>query len=116
MAILDSFAIRGRRLVYSGGIWVLALLSASLLILFNGVTDKLIPLFAIGAFLAFTLSQSGMVIHWLKSDAQSSRLNAMINSLGAVATGITFLIVIVTKFTEGAWLVVIVIPALYLLM
>jgi amino acid transporter len=111
-----SFAIRGRRLVYSEGIWVLALLSASLLILFNGVTDKLIPLFAIGAFLAFTLSQSGMVIHWLKSDAQSSRLNAMINSLGAVATGITFLIVIVTKFTEGAWLVVIVIPALYLLM
>jgi hypothetical protein len=111
-----SFAIRGRRLVYGEGIWVLSLLSASLLIPFNGVTDKLIPLFAIGAFLAFTLSQAGMVVHWLKSDAQGSRLNAMINGLGALVTGITFVIVIVTKFTEGAWLVVVVIPALYLLM
>ena len=111
-----SFTIRGRRLVYGEGIWVLALLSASLLIPFNGVTDKLIPLFAIGAFLAFTLSQAGMVVHWLKSDAQGSRLNAMINGLGALVTGTTFVIVIVTKFTEGAWLVVVVIPGLYLLM
>jgi amino acid transporter len=77
-----SFAARGRRLVYSEGIWVLTLLSASLLIIFNGVTDKLIPLFAIGAFLAFTLSQAGMVVHWLKSDGQRSRLSATINGLG----------------------------------
>ena len=111
-----SFCIRGRRLVYSEGIWVLTVMSASLLILFNGVTDKLIPLFAVGAFLAFTLSQAGMVVHWLQSKDQGARLSTMINGLGALATGITFLIVIVTKFTEGAWVVVIVMPALYLLM
>jgi Amino acid permease len=111
-----SFATRGRRLAYTEGIWVLTLLSASLLILFNGVTDKLIPLFAVGAFLAFTLSQAGMVVHWLKSKGQSARFSAMINGLGALATGITFLIVIVTKFAEGAWLVVFVAPGLYLLM
>ena len=79
-----SFAIRGRRLVYSEGIWVLTLLAASLLILFNGVTDKLIPLFAIGAFLAFTLSQAGMVVHWLKSEGQGlgsvQRLMAWVHS------------------------------------
>ena len=111
-----SFATRGRRLVYSEGIWVLTLLSATLLAVFNGVTDKLIPLFAIGAFLAFTLSQAGMVVHWLKSGGRGFRLSAVINGIGALATGMTFLIVLVTKFTEGAWLVAIVIPALYLLM
>jgi amino acid transporter len=111
-----SFSLRGRRLVYTEGIWVLTAMSAILLILFNGVTDKLIPLFAVGAFLAFTLSQAGMVVHWLKSKDQGARLSMMINGLGALATGVTFLIVIVTKFTEGAWLVVIVMPGLYLLM
>jgi amino acid transporter len=109
-----SFSLRGRRLVYTEGIWVLTAMSAILLILFNGVTDKLIPLFAVGAFLAFTLSQAGMVVHWLKSKDRGARLSMMINSLGALTTGVTFLIV--TKFTEGAWLVVIVMPALYLLM
>jgi hypothetical protein len=87
-----SFATRGRRLVYSEGIWVLALLSASLLILFNGVTDKLIPLFAIGAFLVFTLPQAGMVVHWLKSCSKGSRVNAVINGLGALATGASLLL------------------------
>ncbi len=107
-----SFTIRGRRLVYTEGIVVLTTLSASLLILFNGVTDKLIPLFAIGAFLAFTLSQAGMVAHWMRSDKPDDRRNALINGIGAVATGITFLIVLVTKFAEGAWLIVIILPAL----
>jgi amino acid transporter len=111
-----SFAARGRRLAYTEGIWFLTLMSASLLILFNGVTDKLIPLFAIGAFLAFTLSQAGMVVHWLRKKNQSAGFSAAINGLGAFATAITFLIVIVTKFAEGAWVVVIVVPALYLLM
>jgi amino acid transporter len=111
-----SFATRGRRLVYSEGIWVLTVLAATLFIVFNGVTDKLIPLFAIGAFLAFTLSQAGMVIHWLKSGGRGSHVSAVINGVGALATGVTFLIVFVTKFTEGAWLVAIVIPLLYLLM
>jgi amino acid transporter len=111
-----SFTARGRRLVYSGGIWVLTVVSAGLLIAFNGVTDKLIPLFAVGAFLAFTLSQAGMVAHWLKSKDRQARFSALINGLGALATGLTFLIVIVTKFFEGAWLVAIVMPGLYLLM
>jgi amino acid transporter len=70
-----SFATRGRRLVYSEGIWVLAILAATLFIVFNGVTDKLIPLFAVGAFLAFTLSQAGMVVHWLKSGGRGSRVS-----------------------------------------
>jgi amino acid transporter len=111
-----SFAVRGRRLVYTQGICVLTLLSASLLIAFNGVTDKLIPLFALGAFLAFTLSQAGMVVHWLKVKGPGAHASAMVNGLGAIATGITLLIVVVTKFAEGAWLVVVVIPILYLLM
>jgi amino acid transporter len=110
------FAVRGRRLVYTQGIFVLTVLAGSLLILFNGVTDKLIPLFAIGAFLAFTLSQAGMVIHWLRSKDQNARLSAMVNGTGAIATAITLLIVVVTKFAEGAWLVVIVIPLLFILM
>jgi amino acid transporter len=110
------FAVRGRRLVYTQGILVLTVLAGSLLILFNGVTDKLIPLFAIGAFLAFTLSQAGMVIHWLRSKDRNARLSAVVNGTGAIATGITLLIVVVTKFAEGAWLVVIVIPLLFILM
>src|ERR1700736_3276638 len=110
------FAVRGRRLVYTQGIIVLTVLAGSLLIFFNGVTDKLIPLFAVGAFLAFTLSQAGMVIHWSRSTDRNARLSALINGTGAIATAITFLIVIVTKFAEGAWLVVIVLPLLFILM
>jgi hypothetical protein len=110
------FAVRGRRLVYTQGIIVLTVLAGSLLILFNGVTDKLIPLFAIGAFLAFTLSQAGMVMHWSRSKDQNARLSAVVNGTGAIATAITLLIVIVTKFAEGAWLVVIVVPLLFVLM
>jgi amino acid transporter len=110
------FAVRGRRLVYTQGIVVLTVLAGSLLVLFNGVTDKLIPLFAIGAFLAFTLSQAGMVMHWARSKERNARLSAAVNGTGAIATAITFLIVIVTKFAEGAWLVVIVLPLLFILM
>jgi amino acid transporter len=110
------FAVRGRRLVYTQGIMVLTVLAGSLLIFFNGVTDKLIPLFAIGAFLAFTLSQAGMVMHWTKSKDRNARLSAAVNGTGAIATAITFLIVIVTKFAEGAWLVVIVLPLLFIVM
>jgi amino acid transporter len=110
------FAVRGRRLVYTQGIIVLTVLAGSLLILFNGVTDKLIPLFAIGAFLAFTLSQAGMVMHWSRSKDQNARLSAVVNGTGAIATAITLLIVIATKFAEGAWLVVIVVPLLFVLM
>jgi amino acid transporter len=111
-----SFTVRGRRLVFTEGVLVLTTLSGALLICFNGVTDKLIPLFAVGAFLAFTLSQAGMVMHWLKLKQPGVTSSVALNGIGAIATGVTFLIVIVTKFHEGAWIVLLVIPALYLFM
>jgi hypothetical protein len=108
----DTFAIRGRRLVFSYGVVVLAILSGLLLLVFGGVTDRLIPLFAIGAFLAFTLSQAGMVAHWRKSSAAERRHSLWINLLGAIATGITTVVVAVSKFTEGAWLAIVALSAL----
>jgi hypothetical protein len=108
----DVFAVRGRRLVFSQGIMTLAVLSGGLLIGFGGVTDRLIPLFAIGALLAFTLSQGGMVQHWRRSRGPGSARSAVINGLGALATGVTLIIVAVSKFAEGAWWIVIMIPTL----
>jgi hypothetical protein len=87
-----------------------------LLILFGGVTDRLIPLFAVGAFMAFTLSQAGMVGHWLRTAKGKAIHNILINGVGAVATGITMLIIVVAKFAAGAWVVVLLIPALLLFM
>jgi amino acid transporter len=111
-----SFANRGRRLVYSQGIIVLALLVAVLLLVFRGVTDRLIPLFAIGAFLAFTMSQAGMVAHWKRTGGRGARHFMIVNALGALATGITLLIVLVAKFTSGAWITALVIPGLFWMM
>jgi amino acid transporter len=113
------FKVRGRRLLYSHGIVALVGFTAVLLIAFGGVTDRLIPLFAIGAFLAFTLSQAGMVVHWYKLGRQGqpgTRHRMIINGIGAIATGITLLIVLVAKFTAGAWITAILVPALILLM
>jgi hypothetical protein len=112
-----SLTTRGRRLVYSEGITVLAILAGLLLILFQGVTDRLIPLFAVGAFLAFTLSQAGMVGHWRRTAVGFTAAHGMaINGLGALATGITVLIIVVAKFTQGAWVVVLLLPAAVLFM
>jgi len=111
-----SFATRGRRLVYTQGILVLAALSGFLLILFGGVTDRLIPLFAVGAFLAFTLSQAGMVGHWRRVGGAGATRSILINGLGAVATGITVIVVLVAKFVEGAWVTVLLIPGLLIAM
>jgi len=111
-----SFTTRGRRLVYTEGVVVLAVLSGLLLVIFGGITDRLIPLFAVGAFLAFTLSQSGMVAHWRKTRGRGARGSMFINGLGALATGITTAIVLAAKFTEGAWVVVILAPAILVLM
>jgi len=108
------FLIRGRRLLYSWGIYVLVALTAILLIIFGGVTDRLIPLFAIGAFLAFTLSQAGMVMHWKRQGGSPVRM--IVNAVGAVATGITTLVVLVTKFVEGAWITVLLVTAMILFM
>ena len=107
---------RGRRLVYSYGIYALVLLSGFLLIVFQGVTDRLIPLFAVGAFLAFTLSQAGMVMHWKRAGGPHARMSMLINGIGATSTGIALSIILVAKFAEGAWITVLLIPSLILLM
>jgi len=111
------FTIRGRRLLYSHGVYALTTFTAIILILFKGVTDKLIPLYAIGAFLAFTLSQAGMVVHWLKMEKHPGRLwHAFVNGFGAVATGITLIVVLVAKFMAGAWVTALLVPVLIGLM
>ena len=112
----DGFSLRGRRLVYSQGVYVLAALSALLLILFGGITNRLIPLYAVGAFLAFTLSQAGMVAHWRRVKGPGYRRYIFVNGLGAVATGATVAVVLVAKFIEGAWVTAILIPTLVILM
>ncbi|MDE1177782.1 MAG: APC family permease [Edaphobacter sp.] len=111
------FTLRGRRLLYTHGVYALTGFTAVILILFGGVTDKLIPLYAIGAFLAFTLSQAGMVVHWLKMDKHPGRMwHMFVNAFGAVATGITLIVVLVAKFTAGAWVTALLIPVLIVLM
>ncbi len=111
-----AFVIRGRRLVFAQGVYALALLTGLLLIIFRGVTDRLIPLYAVGAFLAFTLSQAGMVVHWKRCSEPGATRNMLLNGLGAVATGITTAVVLVAKFVDGAWITVLLIPILILMM
>ena len=107
-----SLTTRGRRLVFSQGIWALAILAALLLILFGGVTDRLIPLFAVGAFMAFTLSQAGMVEHWRRNAKGFGAAHGMlVNGVGALATGITVMVILVAKFAAGAWVVAVLLPA-----
>ncbi|MGA9062248.1 MAG: APC family permease [Terracidiphilus sp.] len=108
------FLIRGRRLLYSWGIYVLVALTALLLIVFGGVTDRLIPLFAIGAFMAFTLSQAGMVMHWKRHGGSTGHI--IVNGVGAVATGITTLVVLVAKFAAGAWITALLVVVMILFM
>jgi amino acid transporter len=110
-----AFGYRGRRLVYTYGIVVLAVLTCFLLVVFEGVTDKLIPLYAVGAFLAFTLSQFGMVVHWRKNRGPHWLKSALVNGLGGFVTGVTVVVVLVAKFAEGAWITVIFIPLLIFL-
>ncbi len=110
------FTLRGRRLLYSWGVYVLVGLTALLLILFRGVTDRLIPLYAIGAFMAFTLSQAGMVVHWRRNPGRGSSFRMVVNAVGAVATGITLVVVLVTKFMAGAWITALLIPAMIAIM
>jgi len=109
-----SFASTGRRLVYSNGIYILALLTGGLLTLFGGVTDRLIPLYAVGAFMAFTLSQAGMVRHWMRQGGGWH--NIVVNGTGALATGITTVVVLTAKFLDGAWVTVLLIPLMLAVM
>jgi hypothetical protein len=111
-----GFSSRGRRLVFTQGIYVLAFLAGLLLVVFRGVTDRLIPLYAVGAFLAFTLSQAGMVVHWRRLGGAGSTRSILINGLGAVATAGTVTVVLAAKFVEGAWVTVLLIPLLLIFM
>ena len=104
------FGYRGRRLVYTYGIVILAALCGGVLILFGGVTDRLIPLYAVGAFMAFTLSQSGMVMHWWRRRGAHWLKSALVNGLGGLVTGVTTCVVLVAKFVEGAWITLLFIP------
>jgi hypothetical protein len=110
------FLLKGRRLLFSHGIYALTGFTALILIIFNGVTDKLIPLYAIGAFLAFTLSQAGMVRHWMHCKDKGRGYKMFLNGLGAVATGITLVVILVTKFVSGAWVTAILVPLLIVIM
>ena len=100
----------GDRLVFTNGILILAVAGGALIFAFNGDTHALIPLFAIGAFLAFTLSQAGMVVHWWRERGKGWWLKSIVNGVGALATTITVVVVVVSKFIEGAWITVLVIP------
>lgn len=111
-----QFAQRGDRLAYSFGIIVLAAMSAVLLAIYQGSVNGLIPLYTIGVFIAFTLSQAGLVRHWLRERGRGWRFSISVNALGAVATGVVAIVVTITKFALGAWLVLAVMPVLVYLM
>lgn len=107
-----QFANLGERLVFSNGILVLAALAALLIVVFGGETHALIPLYAVGVFISFTLSQSGMVRHWWRDRQPGWRWKIAINGTGAATTGLVTGVIASTKFTHGAWIVVLVIPLL----
>ncbi|MHB8264278.1 MAG: APC family permease, partial [Acidimicrobiales bacterium] len=109
------FSMRGDRLVFTKGVWSLAILSGLILVVVSGNTDTLIPLFAIGVFTGFTLAQAGMVIHWRSNHRPGWHWRATLNAVGAIVTGITTLIFVMSKFVAGAWVVVIAIPAIIML-
>ncbi|MGP0030046.1 MAG: APC family permease [Acidimicrobiales bacterium] len=110
-----AFALRGDRLVFSKGIWALAIAAAALLIAVGGNTNELIPLFAIGVFIGFTLAQSGMVVHWRRARPAHWRRKATLNGIGAVVTAAATAVFLFSKFIEGAWVVVVIVPLLLLL-
>ncbi len=110
-----QFMNQGDRLAFSNGILMLSGFAAVLIVVFRGDTQSLLPLYMIGVFISFTLSQAGMVIHWRKAKAPGWKTSALINGFGAVVTGIVLLIVGVTKTFEGAWIVLLLIPIIVVL-
>ena len=111
-----QFSYRGDRLAFSAGIIILALIAMTLVFVFGGHTHALIPLYAVGVFIDFTISQSGMVRHWLRHKVRGWRYRIMINAVGAVLTGIVAIVVTSVKFRDGAWLVILLIPILVSIM
>jgi amino acid transporter len=109
------FSQRGDRQVFGNGIWVLAVMSGALLLAVRGNTNTLIPLFAIGVFTGFTLAQSGLVVHWHRTRPPGWRKRALVNGFGALVTAVSTLVFLISKFTEGAWVVVVAVPSFILL-
>ena len=109
------FGLRGDRQVFNNGIWVLAVLSGALLVAVGGNTNEMIPLFAIGGFTGFTLSQTGLVVHWWRTRPERWRYRAVVNGGGAVVTALATLVFLISKFEQGAWIVVITVPLFVLL-
>ncbi len=107
-----QFMNQGDRLAFSNGILVLSVFAAVLIIAFHGDTQSLLPLYMIGVFVSFTLSQAGMVIHWRKTREPGWKTSALINGFGAIVTGVVLVIVAVTKTLEGAWIVLLLIPVI----
>lgn len=110
-----QFTGLGDRLVFANGILALAAITGLLIVLFDGDSHSLVPLFAVGVFLAFTLSQAGMIFHWFKQRGGGWYFKAALNGLGALATGATVFIIGISKFLEGAWITVFLIPMLVIL-
>ena len=110
------FAYRGERLAFNAGIIVLALVAIVVVVAFRGRVEALIPLYAIGVFTAFTLSQAGMVRHWLDERGPGWRRSAAINGLGAIATGIVAVVFAIAKFALGAWIVIVIVPVIVVIM
>jgi len=111
-----QFALRGERLAFNSGIVALALVSIFLVVAFNGSPDRLIGLYAIGVFTSFTLSQSGMVRHWFSGRGPGWRRSAVINGIGAVVTAIVVVVIAISKFDQGVWMIIIVVPILISMM
>ena len=111
-----QLAARGDRLAFSNGILTLAVVAFLLVWLFHGDTNALVPLYAIGVFVCFTLSQAGMVVHWRATKSPGWRWKAWLNGIGAVATGLVSIIQVVTKFTTGGWIIAVIIPVIILLL
>jgi amino acid transporter len=110
-----QFTGLGDRLVFANGIVSLAVATGILIVLFGGDSHSLVPLFAVGVFLAFSLSQAGMVLHWLRERGRGWHFKALLNGLGALATATTVLIIGISKFFEGAWITILLIPALVIM-
>lgn len=111
-----QFMNRGDRLVFSNGILILAVVASLLIVIFDADLNRLIQLYLVGVFISFTASQAGMVVHWRKTRGPGWHHRALINGFGAVVTGVVFFVVVTTKFTGGAWVVVCATPVLILLM
>jgi len=105
-----QFMNQGDRLAFSNGILALSAFAGVLIVAFRGITESLLPLYMIGVFISFTLSQTGMVLHWRKTREPGWKMSAMVNGFGALTTGIVLVIVAVTKTLEGAWIVLLLIP------